>query len=199
MTRPAVSRRVLAALIAGLGALLTAQAAEDIFDFIPQGGRTLLANVLAGRKAEDVRAMVSVKHTRDEWVAELKRRGPQFPTIGRLSEKELLTLADYMSFNLPLPLSKVPATATKAAWDKALPLDGRDMTLEYCQGCHIVTVVVTQDRTKQAWLGSMNKPSHVQIKLNAQQREALANYLVLNAAIPIDQVPEDLRAGGATY
>ena len=27
----------------------------------------------------------------------------------------------------------------------------------------------------------------------------LASYLVLNAAIPIDQVPEELRAGGATY
>lgn len=199
MTRPAISRRVLAALIAGLGALSAAHAAEDIFDFIPQGGRTLLANVLAGRKAEDVRAMVGVRHTRDEWVAELKRRGPQFPAVQRLSDKELATLADYMSFNLPLPPAKVPANPSKAAWDKALPLDGRDMTLEYCQSCHIVTVVVTQDRTKQAWLGSMNKPSHVQIKLNAQQREALANYLVLNAAIPIDQVPEDLRAGGATY
>lgn len=199
MKRPAVSTRVLVALVAGLGALFAAQAAEDIFDFIPQGGRTLLAGVLAGRKADDIRAVVSLKHTRDEWVAELKRRGPQFPAVQRLSEKEMLTLADYMSFNLPLAPAKVPATATRAAWDKALPPDGRDMTLEYCQGCHIVTVVVTQDRTKQAWLGSMNKPSHVQIKLNAQQREALANYLVLNAAIPIDQVPEDLRAGGATY
>lgn len=199
MKRPAVSTRVLVALVAGLGALFAAQAAEDIFDFIPQGGRTLLAGVLAGRKADDIRAVVSLKHTRDEWVAELKRRGPQFPAVQRLSEKEMLTLADYMSFNLPLAPAKVPATATRAAWDKALPADGRDMTLEYCQGCHIVTVVVTQDRTKQAWLGSMNKPSHVQIKLNAQQREALANYLVLNAAIPIDQVPEDLRAGGATY
>lgn len=199
MRKRAMTRRVLAAAVAGLGALFAAQAAEDVFDFIPQGGRTLLANVLAGRKAEDIRSMVSIKHTRDEWVAELKRRGSQFPAVQRLSDKELATLADYMSFNLPLPPGKVPATATKAAWDKALPIDGRDMTLEYCQGCHIVTVVVTQDRTKQAWLGSMNKPSHVQIKLNAQQREALANYLVLNAAIPIDQVPEDLRAGGATY
>lgn len=199
MTRPAVSRRAITVAIAALGALFTAQAAEDIFDFIPQGGRTLLASVLAGRKADDVRSVVTAKYTRDEWIAELKRRGPQFPAVQRLSEKELLTLADYMSFNMPLPAAKVPANPTKAAWDKALPMDGRDMTLEYCQGCHIVTVVVTQDRSKQAWLGSMNKPSHVQIKLNAQQREALANYLVLNAAIPIDQVPEDLRAGGATY
>ena len=45
----------------------------------------------------------------------------------------------------------------------------------------------------------MNKPSHVEIKLTQEQREALASYLVLNAAIPIDLVPEELRAGGATY
>jgi hypothetical protein len=45
----------------------------------------------------------------------------------------------------------------------------------------------------------MNKPSHVEIKLTPQQREALASYLVLNAAIPIDQVPKELRAGGASY
>ena len=45
----------------------------------------------------------------------------------------------------------------------------------------------------------MNKPSHIQIKLTKEQREALASYLVINAAIPIDLVPEDLRAGGATY
>jgi len=59
--------------------------------------------------------------------------------------------------------------------------------------------VVTQDRTREAWFGTLGKPSHVQIKLDRSQREALINYLLLNAAIPIDQVPEDLRAGGATY
>jgi hypothetical protein len=39
----------------------------------------------------------------------------------------------------------------------------------------------------------------VGIKISPAQRDALADYLVLNAGIPIDQVPEDLRAGGATY
>ncbi|HEX7403118.1 MAG TPA: hypothetical protein VF287_03810, partial [Usitatibacter sp.] len=66
-------------------------------------------------------------------------------------------------------------------------------------GCHIITVVITQDRSKTAWLGTMGKPSHVRIKLTPAQRDALANYLIVNAAIPIDQVPEELRAGGATY
>jgi hypothetical protein len=60
-------------------------------------------------------------------------------------------------------------------------------------------VVVTQERPQAHWLGTMNKPSHVEIELNARQREELANYLVLNGGIPIELVPEDLRAGGASY
>lgn len=190
-----------ATVLAGalLSGVLAAQAA-DVFDFIPVGGRTLLTRVFAGRPAaDDVRAVVNGKHTREEWIAYLRSHGREFPGVQKLSEKELLTLADYMSFNLPLPAAKVPANPAQASWDKVLPMDGRDMALDYCQGCHIITVVITQDRAKAAWLGSMNKPSHVGIKLSPAQREALANYLVLNAAIPIDQVPEDLRAGGATY
>lgn len=45
----------------------------------------------------------------------------------------------------------------------------------------------------------MHKPSHKEVKLTEAQREALAAYLVVNAAIPVDQVPEDLRVGGASY
>lgn len=192
---------VRAALLAGamLSALLAAQAA-DVFDFIPFGGRTLLARLFAGRPSGDeVRAMVNGKHTREEWLAYLRGHGRELPGLQRLTEKELLTMADYMSFNLPLPAAKIPSNPAQANWDKLLPMDGRDIVLDYCQSCHIITVVITQDRAKAAWLGSMNKPSHVGIKLSPSQREALANYLVLNAAIPIDQVPEELRAGGATY
>lgn len=195
------ARRILciAACAAGL-AVAAAWAAEDVFAFIPSGGRTLLARVLQPRTpAEEVRSLLSAKRSREEWVAYLRGRGAQLPELRKLGDKELQTLADYLAFNLPLPAARIPADPARAAWDKLLPMDGRDMTLEYCQGCHIVTVVVTQDRTKEAWLGSMNKPSHVQIKLSPPQREALASYLVLNAAIPIDQVPEALRAGGATY
>lgn len=198
MRRTLTSLRIVAVALAAAGALVAARAG-DIFDFIPLGGRSLLAQVLAGRKAEDIQAVVAAKHTRDEWVSYLKGRGAQLPAAQKLSDKQMLTLADYMSFNLPLAAGKAPSPPSQANWEKALPMDGRDMALNYCQGCHIITVVITQDRTKAAWLGSLNKPSHVGIKLNAQQRDALTNYLVLNAAIPIEQVPEDLRAGGATY
>lgn len=199
ITRPSV--RAACFLAAGLlAASLAAQAADPVFDFIPSGGRSLLAKAFASRPpADEVKGLLSAKHTREEWLGYLRDHSKAITGLQKLSDKELLTLADYMSFNLPLPPGKIPTDPAKANWEKLLPLDGRDLALDYCQGCHIITVVVTQKRAKNAWLGSLNKPSHIQIKLTSTQREALASYLVLNAAIPIDQVPEELRAGGATY
>jgi hypothetical protein len=173
---------------------------DPIFDFIPLGGRSLLSEVLESKPpAAEARGLLTGKRSRDEWVAYLKDRAKTIPALKDLDEHELLTLADYMSFNMPLAAAKVPADPAKADWQKILPLDGRDLALEYCQSCHIITVTITQDRSKEHWLGSLNKPSHIEIKLSKQEREALASYLVLNAGIPIDQVPEDLRAGGASY
>ena len=174
--------------------------AADVFGFIPLGGRTLLAKAFASRPpADEVKGLLAGKRTREEWLVYLREHSKAITGLKSLSEKELLTLADYLSFNMPLPAAKIPANPAQANWEKLLPQDGRDFTLDYCQSCHIVTVVITQKRSKDAWLGSMNKPSHIQIKLTGVQRDALASYLVLNAAIPIDLVPEELRAGGATY
>ena len=196
MRAPRIRALILA--FAGLAALAAAAPEKDVFEFVPQGGRTLLAKAFAGRvPAEDVRAIIGAKHTSVEWVADLRAREKSLPALKRLDDKERRTLADYLAANMPL--AGPPADPAKANWDKALPLDGRDMALNYCQGCHIITVVITQDRSKAAWLGTMGKPSHVRIKLTPAQRDALADYLIVNAAIPIDQVPEELRAGGATY
>jgi len=195
-------RHAWLAAVALLAAVIVAPVAaqyDPIFDFIPQGGRTLLAKVFEAKPpAADVRALLTAKRTREEWLQYLKG-AKSMPALQQLDEGELLTLADYLSFNMPLAAAAVPADPAKADWAKTLPPDGRDIALEYCQSCHIITVTVTQDRPKEHWLGTLNKPSHVEIKLTRQEREALASYLVLNAAIPIEQVPPDLRAGGATY
>ncbi|HSL78704.1 MAG TPA: hypothetical protein VK877_03500 [Pseudolabrys sp.] len=187
------------AVVMAMPPLLRAQY-DPIFDFIPLGGRSFLADVLKAKApAGEVKGILTGKRTRDEWQAYLNDRRTLLPALKELSEQEMTTLADYLSFNMPLPARQVPADPAKADWNKILPRDGRDLALEYCQSCHIITVTVTQDRTKAAWLGTMNKPSHVGVKLTPQEREALASYLVLNAAIPIDQVPKELRAGGASY
>jgi hypothetical protein len=192
--------RVALPLLAALFLIPLPAQAADVFDFIPSGGRTLLAKTLASRPpAGEVTALLSAKHTREEWLSYLEGHGKAITGLQRLNEKELLTLADYLSHNMPLSATKIPANPTQANWDKLLPLDGRDFALEFCQSCHIITVVITQDKLKNGWLGTMHKPSHIQIKLTEAQREALASYLVINASIPIDLVPEELRAGGATY
>jgi hypothetical protein len=194
---------LVAAALAGAAAILSPPLRaqyDPIFDFIPLGGRSLLSQVFASKPpAAEVSALLTGKHDRAQWLDDLKKRAGTLPALRQLDEHELLTLADYMSFNMPLPAGKLPADAAKADWAKILPRDGRDLALEYCQSCHIITVVITQDRAREHWLGTMNKPSHIEIKLTAQQREALASYLVLNAGIPIDRVPPELRAGGATY
>jgi hypothetical protein len=192
----------LAAVLLGTSAISSLDAQEDdIFAFIPSGGRTLLTDVFAeGAAADQVTAILSGQHAnRDEWLSDIKARAGALPGLGKLEDHELLTLADYLSFNMPLAPEKIPADPASAKWDEVLPRDGRDLALQYCQSCHIITVVITQDRTAEAWLGTMNKPSHVEIDTTQAERAALASYLVLNAGISIDDVPEDLRAGGASY
>jgi mono/diheme cytochrome c family protein len=192
---------LIAAALAGAAAVLSPPLRaqyDPIFDFIPLGGRSLLAEVIASKPpAAEVDALLIGKRDRAQWLDYLKSRTGAIPALKKLDEHELLTLADYMSFNMPM--GKVLADTAKADWAKILPRDGRDLALDYCQSCHIITVVVTQDRPREHWLGTMHKPSHIEIKLTEQQREALASYLVLNAGIPIDHVPPELRAGGATY
>ena len=180
--------------------LLCAAATQDVFEFIPQGGRTLLAGALAkGAPPGEARSIVTARRSRDEWAAYLREHRKTLPGLQKLGDPEIATLADYLALNMPLAAAKVPANPAQANWAKLLPADGRDYALDYCQSCHIITVVVTQDRTREAWMGTLNKPSHIGIKLTPEQRNALVSFLVLNAAIPIDRVPEDLRAGGATY
>ena len=169
---------------------IAAQTAEQLA-FIPSGGRTLLTNIANSKPpTEEIKSLLTGKHLRKEWSSYLNAHSKGVPAIQQLTDNERLTLADYLSFHMPLPTTQVPAN---------LPKDGRDLALEQCQGCHIITVVVTQVRTKTHWLGTLTTPSHAVIKNTAAEREELASYLELNAGIPIEQVPEELRASGATY
>ena len=172
---------------------------EDVFAFIPAGGKMLLTQAVENAPADEVRALLTGTRDREKWSSYLQARKGALAGLKAFGPYELLTLADYLAFNMPLAAKNVPADPGRANWQKLLPPDGRDLVLDNCQFCHIITVVVTQEKTNDAWLGTMNSPSHVEIELNDRQREAMASYLVLNANIPIDLVPEELRAGGASY
>jgi hypothetical protein len=182
----------LLALGFGLGlASMALSQTDDVFAFIPDGGRTLLDDVLAGDlPAGDLAAFRTETRTSAEWLYYLGTAAASIPAIAELDEYQRQTLADYLFYNAPFGEEMTADT---------LPPDGRDLTLRYCQSCHIVTVVVTQSRAREAWLGTLNKPSHIEVDLTPEEREALADYLVVNGGIPIEEVPPELRAGGASY
>lgn len=178
---------------------IAAQTAEQL-TFIPSGGRTLLGEIAASKPSDDeLKGLLTGKRSRSQWSSYLSAHSKAVPAIQQLSDKERLTLADYLSFHMPLPADQSAGSSAGAGWARGLPKDGRDLALEYCQGCHIITVVVTQVRSKTFWLGTLSTPSHAVIKMTASEREELASYLEQNAGIPIEQIPEELRASGATY
>jgi hypothetical protein len=169
----------VAAGVAALAGLAVAQE-DDVFDFVPDGGRTILERMqsdgIPGGLAAAIRAEAA---SAEDWKPRLEEAG--------LDQWDAATLAEYLEAYAPMD----------PAGD--LPRDGRDLALALCQSCHIITVTVTQDRTREAWLGTFNSPSHVEIDMTETERNLLADYLVLNAGIPIDQIPPELRAGGASY
>lgn len=162
-----------------------AWAEDDLFAFIPAGGRTVLSDLLAGQP--DAVGALDVVRSSDEW-----EQGLADGTVGldggaALDDWARRTLADYLAYAAPI------------GDPGALPWDGRDMALARCQSCHIITVTVTQDRPREQWLGTFNKPSHIGVPLTEAERGQLADYLSVNAGISIDDIPPELRAGGATY
>ena len=179
----------IAALLAaiGLGVAATSQE-DDIFDFIPEGGRGILEGLREdGLPAGLETALETGSGDAAHWQELLARAAEGAPTVAALDDRQTRTLAAYLAARAPLE----PGAD--------LPRDGRDMSLALCQSCHIITVVITQDRTREAWLGTMNSPSHIEIETTPEERQLLADYLVINAGIPIDLVPPALRAGGASY
>lgn len=191
---------LLAVLTLGLGialAPLPAPAQEDpIFGFIPPGGRTLLAGLLdAGAADQDIAAILAETRDAAGWLEWLKANRAALAGLAALDDWDLKTLAAYLDNVAPVAATGLSGDALRGA----LPRDGRDLIMRYCQSCHIITVTVTQERPRTAWLGTLNNPSHIEIAIDAGERGEMADYLELNAGIPIDRIPRELRAGGASY
>lgn len=200
MPIPKAPLTLIASLALGLATLLAplpAMAQEDpIFGFIPPGGRSLLHGLLeAGAADPDIAAMLAGQRDAAGWLDWLDARREATAGLSALDEWEMQTLAAYLGNVAPVAATGLTGDALRAA----LPRDGRDLIMRHCQSCHIITVTVTQDRPRTAWLGTLNNPSHIEIAIDAQDRSEMADYLELNAGIPIDRIPRELRAGGASY
>ncbi len=183
MNRIAYGLTLLAAgLVVATTGCAIAQEEDDIFAFIPQGGRSLLEQVrAAGMPGELENSIFEESGSATEWKQKLDA------AVTGMDSWQLDTLAHFLAVRAPLERGA------------EVPRDGRDMALSLCQFCHIITVVITQDRPRQAWLGTKISPSHIEIEMTEAERILLADYLVINAGIPIDQIPQVLRAGGASY
>jgi hypothetical protein len=169
---------------------------DELFDFVPSGGRTLLESVIAAGAPQDaLDTMASESRDAEGWMEWIEANRDSVPGLDALDDFESQTLAAYLEHVSPMEAAGQPGEELA----EALPRDGRDLTMQYCQSCHIITVTVTQDRTRSAWLSTLNNPSHVEIDMDETERSLMADYLVLNAGIPIDLVPPPLRAGGASY
>lgn len=187
---------VIAVLILGLAATTVRGQEDDMLSFVPSGGRTLITNLLdAGAGSDTVAEMVAADREAPGWLEWIEANRDAVPGLSGFDDYQARTLANYLAHVAPLDAAGLQGDALA----EALPRDGRDMALRYCQSCHIITVSITQDRTRDAWLGTLNNPSHVEIDMDKNERSLLADYYVVNGAIPIEQVPPALRAGGASY
>lgn len=187
---------VTAVLLLGLAATSVRGQEDDMLSFVPSGGRTLITDLLAaGAGSDTVAEMVAEDRDAPGWLEWIEANRDTVPGLDGFDDYQARTLANYLAHVAPLD----PADMQSDALAEALPRDGRDMALRYCQSCHIITVSITQDRTREAWLGTLNNPSHVEIDMDKNERSLLADYYVVNGAIPIEQIPPALRAGGASY
>ncbi|MFN3938647.1 MAG: hypothetical protein ACK4KW_13845 [Gemmobacter sp.] len=192
----ALSVAAVAALALSVAMPAPAQDEDPIFGFIPGGGRTILAGLLdAGAPDAVVSQMLETDRDAEAWAEWIGDNRDAVPGLSGLDEWQAMTLAAYLHNTAPVPAAGLAGEDLR----RAMPRDGRDLIMRYCQSCHIITVTVTQERTREAWLGTLNNPSHVEIAIDARERREMADYLVLNAGIPIDLIPPPLRAGGASY
>lgn len=173
---------------------------EDVFHFIPPGGKSILLEVIDSQPPRDeILAIVTGRRTQQEWQVYLTRKADTIRTLADLTEKELKTLASYLAFNMPVAPGQLQQDLEAIDWKKILPPDGRDIALNNCQFCHIITVSVTQEKAPIGWRGLLGTPSHVVIEISEHEKETLSHYYAINMPIPEEEVPEELRAGGASY
>lgn len=193
---------LICATVLAMGGMRARMAATqtDGFGFVPVGGRTLLLRVVASTPARaDLLGLVSAKKNAAEWKTVLKGQTQAMRALGGMTESQLATLASYLSLVAPIKEGNIPRGLDPSAWSKVLPPDGRDLVLNKCQLCHIITVVITQEKDARGWRGLLQTPNHTGIIAAEAQREMLGQYLAINMPIPLEQIPEALRAGGASY
>lgn len=163
--------------------------AQETFDFMPKGGKTLLIELLGSPvDTAELRLIAGSRRSEGEWGEFLAARKEP------MGDSELRTLAAYLAANMPLETGALDEAEQQGDMIAALPPDGRELAWNYCQFCHsLFTSHLTQDRDVQGWLGMFQSPFHREIEMSPRERETFARYSAINMPMRIEDVPEDLR------
>ena len=170
-------------LIVGL-----AMAQEDRFGFLPAGGTQLLERVLgACQDCGGLEDLSQMERAVEDWKTYLDEHG----AMAEFTEEEIATLTRYLAGSFPTeaPIEDI----------SELPADGRTIVIFQCQICHSIAIPMQEDRDVGYWLGHRTRPPHDALELTEREWTMIANYLALNAPIPEDTIPEELRRGAGGY
>lgn len=178
-------RRVIAICAATLiaGAAL---AQGDGFEFMPPGGRDILATLVAGDAAR-LGAVAARSDDRAGWAGWLREAAPDMDAV------QVETFAAYAAFNLPVGddlLGQISDTGDAGL----LPPDGKDLAIQQCQFCHgFFSGYLAHDRDEVGWKGTFKAPFHAEIPMTETERDTFASYSALNLPLAIRDVPPELR------
>lgn len=173
---------VLAALTAA-----TAVGAQDGFEFMPPGGRSILADMLVPQDGTDLAEAASREASRDEWAEWARTRNPE------LSEAAVDTFAGYAALNFPVA-GDIAASLAETGDSAVLPADGKDLAIAQCQFCHsLFTGYLMQDRGETNWKGTFKAPFHAEIPMSEVERDTFASYSAINMPLKFEDVPPELR------
>ncbi|MRU14764.1 hypothetical protein FDP25_04885 [Roseovarius sp. A21] len=157
-------------------------AEEDQFAFIPDGGRSLLAGLVAGLEPDARHSVLTRKAGSADWADWARAQAPD------MAETPVETLAGYAALNLPL------AEVTDEDWAAQLPPDGKDLAIAQCQFCHsLFTGYLMHDRDLTGWKGTFKAPFHTEIPMNEVERDTFASYSALNMPLSFEDVPPEWR------
>jgi mono/diheme cytochrome c family protein len=211
-TRRAKTLTVLAIVVLTSGLVLAglALAADDTFKFMPKGGRELLLEVKAKcANCDDLVTLVTTKRSADDWqkyfagkqstVTGLSDAEKRKGALASFTEKQIKTLASYLSINLPMAKDKLPQDPARAQWETVLPADGRKLTLDKCMGCHSLATTVLISGDLNGWGVIMRKSDHVNLGMNEQQLQTLLHYLTINMPVPESEIPDEFKKGTGGY
>jgi hypothetical protein len=175
------------ALVPAMVAAALWAAEDEQFAFMPDGGRSILSDLL-GRMAPEAAQDVLMRQAEAEewarWAASLD---------ADLEEAGIETLANYAALNLPLAGKPVSGPSASELADM-LPPDGKDLAVGQCQFCHsLFSGYMMHDRDKAGWLSTFKAPFHTEIPMSDVERETFAGYSAINMPLAFDDVPPELR------